>query len=588
MVRRPAESAETVASGSSHRHSLGRSRRCRTVNYASELPAISDSDTFRSLPLTPLNVCRPVNSGRAHLSASRIHKVLAGRIWLWSLLVLLILGCQSTPSGSRALFDLARTKGPRSEHEGDESLKLVSKTEEVERVDTDETTKGASWRNDPVLAEVVEKELADASPERRSQWLARIDSIDSSEIPYLLSERRRLIDAGEADVVSSPDDTASDDTVGDDPPPPFQASDQTKLVQDRTRPRSHPLRTLDGPLQAPTPASASVEANGGQGFTQTAMVDGASGSNAAPQEGHGFIENVLDVFGAAGDRQAAVSMQQPNEIHPAGFDDEQSRTRAEEDRRNAAAKRLESQSQQSVYWQEELDKLVSLLETQLAHQEPGETQLEQDIYLRQHVALKLLYLIGSRRPEALQAIPIEDEAQQEFWTEMMWALSNVFDDEALPNPSERARETVERLRSALEHLTPTAGLRIHHAVFCRQIDGFGNYTLFDADEFTPGQLVLVYAEAENFGVQLTTQGDHITRLQSTLDIHEGDADGLVVFHNELPSTEDICRSRRRDYFHSYRIKLPTDLKPGPHVLKLSVRDEVSHKVGTTKLNFVVR
>ncbi|MCA9077066.1 MAG: hypothetical protein KDA93_18715 [Planctomycetaceae bacterium] len=504
------------------------------------------------------------------------------RFWLWTLLLLLTVGCQSTPSGTRALFSLARTETKETATEDDDSqdndsLKVVSKSDIVNGEDK------SSWRDDPVLMEVVERELADASPERRSQWIERLDSIDPNEIPFLLSERRRLIRAGESDEV-----TTVDAATASEPP----QSDEPSVVLEETRDRKphglHPLRALGEPLQAPTPPSLEGESDDTAEVHQTAMVDGTETSNPASKESGGFMDNVLDVFGVGGERQAGESLQTKSDIRPAGLEDEHLQSPARENGSPASQREEAARAMQSVYWQEELDKLVSLLETQLAHQEPGETQREQDLYIRQHVALKLLYLIGSRRPEALQAIPLDDEAQQEFWTEMMWALSNVFDDEALPNPSERARETVERLRSALEHLAPEAGLRVHHAVFCRQIDGYGSYALFDKDEFTPGQSVLVYAEAENFGVQVTTQGDHVTRLQSTLDIHEESVDGPVVFHNELPPTEDICRSRRRDYFHSYRIKLPSDLKPGPHVLTLSVRDEVSHKIGTTTLNFMVR
>src|SRR5690606_25088461 len=219
---------------------------------------------------------------------------------------------------------------------------------------------------------------------------------------------------------------------------------------------------------------------------------------------------------------------------------------------------------------------------------PGPSAIEQDYYIRQHVALRLLYLIGSRRPEALQAIPDCDPDQQEFWIELLWALSNIFDDEAMPDRAARARETATRLREALVHLAPEAGLRLTQTQFCRQINSFGNYLPFEQDEFSPGQSVLVYTEVENFVSRATPDGEFITTLQSTLRIQEGDATGPVVFEEELPATEDRCFSRRQDYFHSYRIALPSQLNPGRHVLTLTVRDENSQKISTAQLNFVIR
>jgi hypothetical protein len=243
---------------------------------------------------------------------------------------------------------------------------------------------------------------------------------------------------------------------------------------------------------------------------------------------------------------------------------------------------------QTVQWQEDYDRLTTLLETQLASQTPGESPLEQDHYIRQHVALRLLYLIGSRRAEALQAIPGCDRSQQEFWTAMLWALSNIFDEEAMPDRSHRAREAATQLRVALEQITPLAGLKLAKCQFCRQIDGFGSYETFERDEFVPGQSVLIYAEIQNFLSEMTPQGEYLTVLQSTIAIHEQSAGHRVVFHEQLPPTEDRCRSRRSDYYHNYRIRLPQDLKPGRHVLSLTVRDQLSEKQDTVSLSLLVR
>ncbi len=501
------------------------------------------------------------------------------RVWLWTFVTLFLVGCQSTPSGSKALFDLAHALDREQTGAVAESSNMAADVQDS--VDPELPVNQVSWKDDAVLMDVVERELADATPERRRQWLARIDRVDPEEIPLLLSERRRLIDGGAID--SEPPQNSEIHA-----PMTEQEPGATILVgHDHEIVKPHPLR--DTPLQAPSPHGTNTfEADDAPTLQQTALQDQPLGPTAEPAAAGGFINSMFDAFGVAGDRQAAEPVAQANAIRQATVDGHPSPSDRVIEGDSSSTRDAANRSLQTIYWQEELDKLVALLETQLERQEKGKTQVEQDHYLRQNVALRLLYLIGSRRPEALQAIPNEDPAQQEFWTEMMWALSNVFDDEALPDRSLRARETVERLRMAITHIAPEAGLDVRQAVFCRQIDGFGSYELFDVDEFSTGQSVLVYAEAENFGVQQTTQGEFVTRLQSTLDIRQGGVDGAVVFHNELPRTEDVCRSRRRDYFHSYRIKLPTTLAPGPHVLTLTVRDEVSHKLGTATLPFLVR
>jgi hypothetical protein len=57
---------------------------------------------------------------------------------------------------------------------------------------------------------------------------------------------------------------------------------------------------------------------------------------------------------------------------------------------------------------------------------------------------------------------------------------------------------------------------------------------------------------------------------------------------DLPETVDICRTHRRDYFHSYQYTIPTKLTLGPHLLKLTVEDQLSRRIATYPLNFTVK
>ncbi len=366
---------------------------------------------------------------------------------------------------------------------------------------------------------------------------------------------------------------------------------------DRLRPsRSHKL-----PLEAPTPFStiareeATAAARADHDSQQDSDRRDPLRGNPAEETGRGANDadeglagSLFDVFGIGGDRAGTPQAETPHPLRPASIAPLQRPPRDGDEETPTPSIDALAESLQTVHWQEELDRLTALLETQLVHQNPGESSIEQDYYVRQHVALRLLYLIGSRRPEALQAIPDCDPAQQEFWTELLWALSNIFDDEAMPDQAGRARETATRLRAALTHIAPLAGLRLTHTQFCRQINGFGSYSTYDRDEFSPGQSVLVYTEVENFTSQLNAEEEFVTTLRSTIRIHRGDATGEILFEENLPPTEDRCRSQRRDYFHSYRITLPPDLTPGPHVLTLTARDQNSQKLRMTSLNFLVR
>ena len=125
--------------------------------------------------------------------------------------------------------------------------------------------------------------------------------------------------------------------------------------------------------------------------------------------------------------------------------------------------------------------------------------------------------------------------------------------------------------------------------FCQPISELPE-TLREAarDEFSPGQEVLLYAEVANIHSEPITDGKFKTNLKSTIEIYRHGTQGELLDRFDFPETVDICRTHRRDYFHSYQLTIPAKLALGPHVLKLSVEDQLSRRVGTYSLNFMVK
>ena len=77
-------------------------------------------------------------------------------------------------------------------------------------------------------------------------------------------------------------------------------------------------------------------------------------------------------------------------------------------------------------------------------------------------------------------------------------------------------------------------------------------------------------------------------LKSTIEIYKAGSAGDIVDRITFPATEDLCNNARRDYFHSYEFVIPQRASLGPHVLKLTVEDQLSQKIATYTLNFSVR
>lgn len=235
-----------------------------------------------------------------------------------------------------------------------------------------------------------------------------------------------------------------------------------------------------------------------------------------------------------------------------------------------------------------LDELIAAVESELIPP-PGPNDDEQKrTYVEQQVYLRMLYLMSGHQERALQAIPGIDPVDQEFWQQTFWGLANYFDAEALPTNTERVTQTIAQMNKAIVRLQEKAGLELQNVNFCRKISLFGTYDKYPRDEFRPGQEVLLYAELANIRSEPAADGKYRTCLKSTLEIHRYGAEGEPVDRIEFPEQVDLCRSHRRDYFNSYKYTLPTHLTLGPHVLKLTVEDQLSRRTATYSLNFMVK
>lgn len=237
-------------------------------------------------------------------------------------------------------------------------------------------------------------------------------------------------------------------------------------------------------------------------------------------------------------------------------------------------------------WGSELERTIAALEQEVATLKPTGTPDAQNDYLRKHLALRQLYLLTDRQERALTAIPGIDPADQEFWQQVFWGMSNYLDVQHIPRSQDRATQTISQMNTAIRRLQEQADLQIRNVAFCRQIQYFGNYERFPRDEFRPGQEVLLYAEVENFKSEPTSEGQYRTLLRSTIEILSPNGD--LRKQIDFAATEDLCRNYRRDYFHNYQFTIPDRIPLGPHTLKLTVFDELSGRMVSYTTNFNVQ
>lgn len=240
------------------------------------------------------------------------------------------------------------------------------------------------------------------------------------------------------------------------------------------------------------------------------------------------------------------------------------------------------QGRQQGPWQEDLERLIERAERELAAMSPSANPAE---YRRLQVHLRLLYLVARRPEQALTAIPTPDPADQEYWQQIVWAITNSLDSDEL-SVRERAAQTIPPVNLALRRLREQADLSIRNTAFCEEISYFGNYKRFAREECVPGQVVNLYAEIENFRSEPSESGEYRTLLKSQIEII--DANGRPRWGRSFPATEDVCRNPRRDYFHNYQFTIPERMPLGPYTLRLTVVDELSGKQATSLLKFMVK
>lgn len=462
----------------------------------------------------------------------------------------------------------------------------------------------AMQRIDPATWTMIEQEFRDASLAEKQKWYEILSNVEPAMIPQMLSIRRAMATRDEPSA-----DPLADAFAFDDPRPPYSSNSDTRTSRREppgptivkpaaqqefsSNPRTYgdlnivpgkpqrrpdfvwPQETDEPAANVPASTPTTAKRDPTRADADTRMTDSSERTTSRPAWPP---RDDVNEPNPSGSTRNAGHVEMPD------FPEQQRVTPT------AAVTGPDGRYALSNDWDTQLHRVIDIIEDDLAGRAAPTTEDETAEYTRLHAYLRMLYMMDGQQTRSLQAIPDLKPTHQEFWTQLFWGLNNYFDDEGIPDPGHRATETITQLRSAVEKLKPESRLQLRNATFCHKINSFGNYERFDRDEFEPGQAVLVYSEVQNFASEIDSEGFYETRLRSTIEIHRagrGPESGLV-HERDYAATRDTCRNLRQDYFHSYRLDLPSTLTPGPYTLKLLVEDELSHRIASTSLSFVVR
>ena len=488
--------------------------------------------------------------------------------------------------------------------------------------------------HDKETLELIARELEDADPQERKLLMESLKGLHPQMVQNILRARRMRIQLEHQRVATGP--SAGSEVDYDGLGAPFPGTDRRTEDGRRVKPAGYSAPASNsadyGPLAADRPpvpfqrgapgsvdqsagnaAGAAVPPGGGaaerpllwptaRNAQAAVSPNGASWSQAAqstsPSSDQALHQTPTEAIQYAEHNRPYGAQTGPGSpsIAPLGT------TGPDDQPVGLESPQFAANFEQASAWQAELEQMLTAAQEQARQAQlrweeaesaaasgggAQEALLRKQEHIRQQVYLRLLYLMAGQDAQALDRIAGLEPADQEFWTQMLWAIMNYFDYAEIPHAEDRATQTVAQLRSAVWRLQENARLEIRNVNFCRKISSYGNYETFPQDEFRRKQAVLIYAEIENFASEQGTDGLFRTQLKSTIEIHRAGPEGGLVKRIDFPATTDICRNHRRDYFHSYEIQIPADATLGPHVLKLIVEDELSRKVASYSRNFMV-
>ena len=232
--------------------------------------------------------------------------------------------------------------------------------------------------------------------------------------------------------------------------------------------------------------------------------------------------------------------------------------------------------------------LIESIKQELANwpRQPNGRVTNPEKYRRRQQDMKLLHLIADQPGAAIASIDGMQGAEQEFWQELMLSLAHYRSSEDMTD-EQRITVTAGQLRSAVKSLAPLATLGFRRLEICSRINSFGRIQPFHSNDFETGQPLLLYAELENFGTELTSQGKFRTSFDAQLQFLHHDSDEPIETI-ELTEITDEATSERTDYFQSFELNVPSHLAAGQYRIRLRLRDRVRRKTAEGFVEFQVR
>jgi hypothetical protein len=169
------------------------------------------------------------------------------------------------------------------------------------------------------------------------------------------------------------------------------------------------------------------------------------------------------------------------------------------------------------------------------------------------------------------SVRVDDQPKSDAITQTGSAIPST---KSSANSDDRAHAAIDVTKAEPVSVEPDP-LGIDKLSLCRKVLGFGSFEALADTHVKAGQRLLVYCEMT--GMQYEEKhSEFVSRLSSRIEI-TSIANGTIIWMHEWGPVEDVCGSRRRDFYVNYRVDLPSSLLNGLYSLRLTQNDLVAQR-----------
>lgn len=135
-------------------------------------------------------------------------------------------------------------------------------------------------------------------------------------------------------------------------------------------------------------------------------------------------------------------------------------------------------------------------------------------------------------------------------------------------------------------LDPSAdegAIQIRAVELCTRVRGYGDFDPMPRDQFIAGRApaFVLYVELDQFAIEAMEAGGHEVSLTQELTLYT--QTGTTVWQHRPVNIVDVSRNRRRDFFTTQVVRMPSTLGPQSYRLNLRINDRHGQSMDERKI-----